>query len=57
LITMPVTMATAEKSFSVMRQTYVPATMLTERLSSLSVLHAYKHWDFVLKKKHRLGRR
>ena len=41
LITMPVTTATAERSFSVMRRikTYVQATMLTERLSSLSVLH------------------
>jgi hypothetical protein len=38
--------------------------MLTERLSSLSVLHAYKHWDldteniidsFALKKKRRLA--
>ena len=66
LITMPVTTATAERSFSVMRRikTYVRATMLTERLSSLSVLHAYKHWDldtekiidsFALKKKRRLA--
>ena len=66
MITMPVTTATAERSFSVMRRvkTHVRSTMLTERLSNLFVLHAYKHWDiniekliecFALKKYRRLG--
>ena len=45
-------------------KTYVRPTMLTERLSSLSVLHAYKHCDldtekiidnFALNKKRRLA--
>jgi len=66
LVTMPVTTATAERSFSVMRRvkTYVRSTMLTERLSALAVLHAYKHWHidvekvidvFAVKKTRRLG--
>ncbi|CAG2239243.1 unnamed protein product [Mytilus edulis] len=66
LVTMPVTTATAERSFSVMRRvkTYVRSTMHTERLSGLSILHAYKHWEidtekvidtFAVKKKRRLG--
>ncbi|VDI06908.1 Hypothetical predicted protein [Mytilus galloprovincialis] len=66
LVTMPVTTATSEMSFSVMRRvkTYVRSTMHTERLSSLSILHAYKHWEidtekvidtFAVKKKRRLG--
>lgn len=66
LITMPVATATAERSFSVMRRvkTHVRSTMLSTRLSSLSVLHAYKQWSldtdkvidsFALKKTRRLG--
>jgi hypothetical protein len=47
LITMPVTTATADRSFSITGRvkTYVRSTMLTERLSSLAVLHCYKHWE------------
>jgi len=45
---MPVTTATAERSFSEISitrwvKTDVRSTMLTERLSSLAVLHCYKH--------------
>ena len=45
LVTMPVATATAERSFSVMRRvkTYLRSTMRTERLSSLALMHAYKH--------------
>ena len=45
LLTMPVSTASAERSFSTMRRvkTYLRATMLTERLSSLALLHAHKH--------------
>ncbi|CAG2203332.1 unnamed protein product [Mytilus edulis] len=52
LVTMPVTTATGERSFSVMRRvkTYVRSTMHTERLSSLSILHAYKHWEIDIEK-------
>ena len=44
LITMPVSTASAERSFSVMRRlkTYLRATMTTERLSGLALLHAHK---------------
>ena len=45
LVSMPVATATAERSFSVMRRvkTYLRATMKTERLSSLALMHVYKH--------------
>ena len=63
---MPVTTATAERSLSINRRvkTYVRSTMLTERLSSLALLHCYKHCEidiekvidsFAVKKKRRLG--
>ncbi|KAK3093027.1 hypothetical protein FSP39_010187 [Pinctada imbricata] len=44
LITIPVSTASAERSFSVMRRlkTYLRATMTTERLSGLALLHAHK---------------
>ena len=47
LATMPVSTATAERSFSVMRRvkTYLRSTMTTERLLSLALLHAYKDVD------------
>lgn len=66
LITMTVTTDTAERSFSLNRRikTDVRPTMVTDILSSLSVLHSYKHRDlytekiidsFALKKKRRLA--
>ena len=44
LLTMPVSTTTPERSFSTMRRvkTYVRSTMLTERLSYLALMHAYK---------------
>ena len=44
LLTMPVFTATPERSFSTMRRvkTYVRTTTLTERLSSLDLMHAYR---------------
>ena len=44
LLTMPVSTATPKRSFSTMRRvkTYVRSTMLTERLSFLALMHAYK---------------
>ncbi|XP_033739147.1 52 kDa repressor of the inhibitor of the protein kinase-like [Pecten maximus] len=47
LATMPVATATAERSFSVMRRvkTYLRSTMTTDRLSSLALMHAYKHTE------------
>ena len=44
LLNMPVSTATPERSFSTMRRvkTYVRSTMLTERLSSLPPMHAYR---------------
>ncbi|VDI83267.1 Hypothetical predicted protein [Mytilus galloprovincialis] len=44
LLTIPVTTATAERSFSVMRRvkTYLRSTMTTDRLSGPCILHAYK---------------
>lgn len=52
LLCMPVTTATAERSFSVMRRvkTYLRSTMTTERLSALCVLHAYKECDIDIDK-------
>jgi len=49
---MPVTTATSERSFSIMSRfkTYVRSTMLTEGLSSLVVLHCYKHWEIDIEK-------
>ena len=44
LFTMPVSTATPERSFSTMRRvkTYLRATMKTERLSALALMHTYK---------------
>ena len=44
LLTMPVSTATPERSFSTTRsvKTYMRSTMLTLRLSSLALLHAYR---------------
>jgi hypothetical protein len=51
--TMPVTSATAERSFSVLRRlkTYVRTTMNNDRLSSLALMHIHRdfsvsHWIF-----------
>ena len=46
MLTMPVTSATAERSFSVLRRlkTYVRSTMNNDRLSSLALMHI--HRDF-----------
>ena len=47
LITMPVSTATAERQFSIMRRlkNYMRSTMLTERMSGLALLHAYRHME------------
>ena len=55
LITMPATTSTAERSFSEISitrrvKTDVRSTMLTERLSSLAVLHCYKQWEIDINK-------
>ena len=44
LLTMSVSAATPERSFSATRRVkrYVRSTMLTERLSSLALMHAYR---------------
>ena len=44
LLTMPVSTATPEHSFSTMRRvkTYLRSTMKTERLSALALMHAYR---------------
>ena len=44
LLTMPMSTATPERSFSTMRRvkTYLRATMKTEQLSALALMHAYK---------------
>ena len=44
LLTMPVSTATRERSFSTMGRvkTYVRTTTLTERVSSLALMHAYR---------------
>jgi hypothetical protein len=46
MLTMPITSATAERSFSVLRRlkTYVRSTMNNDRLSSLALMHI--HHDF-----------
>ena len=45
LLTMPVSTATPERSFNTMRRvkTYPQVTMKTERLSALTLMHAYKN--------------
>lgn len=42
---MPVSTATPERSFSLMRKvkTYLKASMRTEQLSPLALMHAYKY--------------
>ena len=47
LITMPVSTASAERQFSIMRRVknYMRSTMSTERMSGLAVLHSYRHMD------------
>jgi hypothetical protein len=55
VITMPVTTATAERSFSEISitrrvKTYVRSTMPTDSLSSLAVLYCYKHWEIDINK-------
>ena len=44
IVTMPVSTATPERSFSTMRRvkTYMRSTMRAERLSGLALLHAYR---------------
>ena len=44
LLTMPVSTATPEPSFSTMRRvkTYLRSTMRTEQLSALALMHAYR---------------
>ena len=44
LLTMPVSTATPERSFSTMRRvkTYLRSTMKTEQLSALALMHAYR---------------
>ena len=44
MLTMPVTSATAERSFSVLRRlkTYVRSTMNNDSLSSLALMHIYR---------------
>ena len=50
LIAMPVTSASAERSFSILRRvkTYLRSTMKTTHLSSLALLHAYRDFDINL---------
>ena len=47
LLTMPVSTATPERSFSTMRRVkkYLRSTMKTERLSALALMHAYRDID------------
>jgi hypothetical protein len=47
LLCMPVSSASAERSFSVMRRlkTYLRSTMTGDRLSSLAILHSYRETD------------
>ena len=65
LLTMPVSSATSERSFSAMRRvkSYLRSTMGDERLSNLSLLHIHRHMnvdidativDFVGRKSRRL---
>jgi hypothetical protein len=52
MLTMPVTSATAERSFSVLRQlkTYVRSTMNNDRLSSLALVHIHRDFSVDLDK-------
>lgn len=52
LLTMPVSTATAERSFSSMKRvkTYLRSTMTTERLSSLATLHIHRDEDVNIEK-------
>ncbi|XP_062576880.1 52 kDa repressor of the inhibitor of the protein kinase-like [Saccostrea cucullata] len=52
LLSMPVSSASAERSFSIMRRlkTYLRSTMTGDRLSSLAVLHSYRETDIDLDK-------
>ena len=51
-LTMPVTSATAERSFSVLRRlkTYVRSTMNNDRLSSLALMHIHRDFSVDLDK-------
>jgi hypothetical protein len=52
MLTMPVTSATAERSFRVLRQlkTYVRSTMNNDRLSSLALKHIHRDFSVDLDK-------
>ena len=52
MLTMPVTSATAERSFSVLRRlkTYVRSTMNNDRLSSLALMHIHRDFSVDLVK-------
>ena len=52
MLTMPVTSATAERSFSVLRRlkTYVRSTMNNDRLSSLALMHIHRGFSVDLDK-------
>jgi hypothetical protein len=52
MLTMPVTSATAERSFSVLRRlkTYVRSTMNNDRLSSLALMHIHRDFSVDLDK-------
>ena len=52
MLTMPVTSATAERSFSVLRRlkTYVRSTMNSDRLSSLALMHIHRDFSVDLNK-------
>ena len=52
MLTMPVTSATAERSFSVLRRlkTYVRSTMNNDRMSSLALMHIHRDFSVGLDK-------
>ena len=52
MLTMPVTSATAERSFSVLRRlkTYVRSTVNNDRLSSLALMHIHRYFSVDLDK-------
>ena len=52
MLKMPVTSATAERSFSVLRRlkTYVRSTMNNDRLSSLALMHIHRNFSVYLDK-------
>ena len=52
MLTMPVTSATTERSFSVLRRlkTYVRSTMNNDRLSSLALMHIHRDFSVDLDK-------